>query len=59
MSVALEYEVRCPVAGEWRFRGRRFNCSSTQYVCLFRSPGNIYHETCDGLDYSSTGTTYC
>lgn len=57
ITVKSDYEVRCPVAAEWRFRGREFNCGDTQYVCLFRSPGNKNHETCDGLDYSSTGNT--
>ncbi|XP_076105819.1 uncharacterized protein LOC143074155 [Mytilus galloprovincialis] len=56
ITVKSDYEVRCPVAAEWRFRGRKFNCGNTQYVCLFRSPGNKNHETCDGLDYSSTGS---
>lgn len=50
-----KYEMRCPVAGEWRFRGSKFNCSYNQYVCLFRSPGDIYHESCDGVEFSSTG----
>ncbi|XP_052075114.1 uncharacterized protein LOC127712610 [Mytilus californianus] len=56
IAVTSEYAVRCPVAAEWRFRGKKFNCGDTQYVCLFRSPGDTYHETCNGLDYSSTGS---
>ncbi|XP_052073063.1 uncharacterized protein LOC127711152 isoform X2 [Mytilus californianus] len=56
IAVTLGYKVRCPDAGEWRFRGRKFNCGTTQYVCLFHSLRNINHENCDGLDYSSIGS---
>lgn len=58
--MTLEYELKCPDSGEWRIRAIGFNCSIiSQYVCLFRYPERAYHETCDGLDYSSTGNYVC
>ncbi|XP_052060615.1 uncharacterized protein LOC127700926 isoform X1 [Mytilus californianus] len=53
--VTMGYRLRCPVAGEWRLRAKIFDCGR-DYVCLLRSPENSYHENCDGLDYSSTGS---
>ncbi|VDI49340.1 Hypothetical predicted protein [Mytilus galloprovincialis] len=53
--VTLVYELRCPAPGHWRLRARKFYCGQS-YVCLLRSPENSYRETCDGLDYSSTGS---
>lgn len=55
IAVTLVYELRCPAPGHWRLRARNFYCGRS-YVCLLRSPENTYHETCDGLDYSSTGS---
>lgn len=52
---SLEYALKCPVAGQWHLRPGKYKCSATQYVCLLYLPDNIYHETCDGLDYSSRG----
>lgn len=54
MGVAAEYELRCPVAAEWRLRGKQFYCGRN-YVCLLRLPENTYQENCGGLDYSSSG----
>lgn len=54
ISLTLEYEIRCPVPGEWRLTARRLNCGR-DYVCLLRLPENIYYESCDGLDYSNRG----
>ncbi|CAG2191551.1 unnamed protein product [Mytilus edulis] len=55
MGVAAEYELRCPVAAEWRLRGKQFYCGRN-YVCLLRLPENTYQENCGGLDYSSSGS---
>ncbi|XP_063417951.1 uncharacterized protein LOC134700533 [Mytilus trossulus] len=53
--VTLVYELKCPAPGHWRLRARKFYCGQS-YVCLLRSPENSYRETCDGLDYSSSGS---
>ncbi|XP_063417447.1 uncharacterized protein LOC134699972 [Mytilus trossulus] len=55
IAVTFEYELKCPAPGHWRLRARKFYCGQS-YVCLLRSPENSYRETCDGLDYSSTGS---
>lgn len=57
ISLTLEYEIRCPVPGEWRLTARRLNCGR-DYVCLLRLPENIYYESCDGLDYSNRGKIF-
>ncbi|CAG2211576.1 unnamed protein product [Mytilus edulis] len=55
IAVTFVYELKCPAPGHWRLRARKFYCGQS-YVCLLRSPENSYRETCDGLDYSSTGS---
>ncbi|CAC5415255.1 unnamed protein product [Mytilus coruscus] len=55
IAVTFVYELKCPAPGHWRLRARKFYCGQN-YVCLLRSPENSYRETCDGLDYSSTGS---
>ncbi|XP_071143952.1 uncharacterized protein [Mytilus edulis] len=55
IAVTFVYELKCPAPGHWRLRARKFYCGQS-YVCLLRSPENSYRETCDGLDYSRTGS---
>ncbi|XP_063419302.1 uncharacterized protein LOC134702146 [Mytilus trossulus] len=55
IAVTFVYELKCPAPGHWRLRARKFYCGQS-YVCLLRSPEKSYRETCDGLDYSSTGS---
>lgn len=55
IAVTFVYELKCPAPGHWRLRARKFYCGQS-YVCLLRSPENSYRETCDRLDYSSTGS---
>ncbi|XP_071143958.1 uncharacterized protein [Mytilus edulis] len=55
IALTFVYELKCPAPGHWRLRARKFYCGQS-YVCLLRSPENSYRETCDGLDYSSTGS---
>ncbi|XP_063419304.1 uncharacterized protein LOC134702148 [Mytilus trossulus] len=55
IAVTFVYELKCPAPGYWRLRARKFYCGQS-YMCLLRSPENSYRETCDGLDYSSTGS---
>ncbi|CAC5425689.1 unnamed protein product [Mytilus coruscus] len=61
VALTFAFELKCPVAGEWRLRAKKFNCSSSQYVCLLHIRyrlEDIYKESCDGLDYSSIGVWY-